>query len=185
MPVQDAFRQPINAVRIAANQSRWAEKHLRSLEMSYGKAPHFAAHREFFRDVYARPWERLFGVSEEILRYALNALDIRTPIVRSSELGVEGEATERLANLCRAAGADTYLSGAYATQAYLDPETLERAGVGLEIHHWRCPEYRQLHPACGFLPDLSIVDLLFNEGDNAHTILAAGGNVAGLEQSHP
>ncbi|MDH7571256.1 MAG: WbqC family protein [Armatimonadota bacterium] len=177
VPVQDAYRQPINAVQIAANEPRWAQKHWRSLQQHYARAPFFALHADFFRNLYARPWESLAAVSDAILQYTLQALEIQTPVIRSSQLNVPGHATERLAALCRAVGADTYLSGAYALQAYLDAEALRRAGVRLLFQQWSCPTYRQLYPAAGFVPDLSIVDLLFNEGPAAREILLSGGRV--------
>lgn len=179
VPVQDAYQQPINAVRIATAQARWAEKHGRSLEMCYAKAPFYSEHQAFLQEVYSRPWERLADVSEVILRYLLDALAIKTPVVRASELGVSGQATERLIALCRAVGADTYLSGAYALQAYLDAAAMERAGIRLVFQEWQCPEYRQLYPKAGFVPDLAALDLLLNEGPRSLSLLHSGGRVMG------
>ena len=179
VPVQNAFGEPINAVRIAANQPRWAEKHLRAFTMNYAKAPFFEEHRAFLEELYARSWEHLAPLSWEILRYTLETLGIRTPIVRSSELNVPGGATERLIGLCEAVGGDTYLTGAYALDAYLDADALAAAGLKLAIQEWQCPKYRQLYPSQGFVPDLCIFDLLFNEGINALEVLMAGGQVAG------
>jgi len=177
VPVQDAHEQPIASVPIAANQARWAEKHLRSLAMHYGKAPHFQAYRGYFEEVYTHRWELLAPLSREILRHTLEVLAIRTPVVRSSELGVEGKATERLIGLCQAVGGDAYLTGAYALDAYLDADAMGAAGIRLAIQEWHCPEYRQLYPGQGFVPDLSVVDLLLNEGPDASPILMRGGSV--------
>lgn len=177
VPVQDAYLRPINAVRIADSQPRWGEKHLRAIEMNYMKAEYFGAHQSFLRETYARRWESLALVSNAILDYTLQTLGIRTPVVRSSELDVPGQATERLIGLCRAVGADTYLSGAYAFQAYLDADVMMAAGLKLAIQEWHCPEYRQLYPSQGFVPDLSILDLMLNEGSSAFSILMSGGQV--------
>jgi len=45
--------------------------------------------------------------------------------------------------------------------------------------------YAQLYPGAGFVPDLSIVDLLFNEGPRAREILLAAGSVMQAEAAGP
>jgi hypothetical protein len=95
--------------------------------------------------------------------------------VRSSDLKVEGVATERLINLCRAVGGTSYFSGEYAVHAYLDAAAFEQAGIQLEFQHWNCPEYPQQFPKVGFVADLSIVDLLFNVGPDSLDLLLRGG----------
>ncbi len=177
VPVENAYLQPINAVRVAANQPRWALKHLRALEMHYGKAAHTAACWGKFREIYERRWDSLAELNWEILRSTLGLLGITTPVVRSSEMHVPGKATERLIHLCKEVGADTYLSGAHAVEAYLDADAMRSAGIRLAWQEWQCPEYRQMYPGRGFLPDLAIVDLLFNEGPQSSGILMAGGRV--------
>ena len=74
-------------------------------------------------------------------------------------------------------GGDSYLSGRHALQAYLDPAVLAAAGIRLAFQEWQAPVYQQLYPAAGFVPDLAILDLLFNEGPRAKEILLASGAV--------
>jgi hypothetical protein len=169
VPISASFNQPIKDVPLGAGN--WGEKHLRSLQMNYGRAPYFEEHFPFFCDLYCRPWALLHDVNSEILSYCLDRMGIRTPILRSSELSVPGVSTERLIHLCRAIGATEYYSGEYAVHAYLDPSLFEKAGIRLRFQQWKCPEYLQQFPKMGFMPDMSIVDLLFNEGPNSLNIL--------------
>lgn len=67
--------------------------------------------------------------------------------------------------------ADTYISGDYAGEAYLDKELFRKEGINLIFQNWACPEYSQLFPEAGFISDLSIIDLIFNEGENSIKIL--------------
>lgn len=60
-------------------------------------------------------------------------------------------------------GADEYYHGGTAAAAYLDENRLRDAGIAAVQQNWICKEYRQLHPRVGFLPNLSILDLLLNE----------------------
>ena len=52
-------------------------------------------------------------------------LGIKTKIVIESDLNVDGTSTERLVNVCKAVGADTYLSG-ISGRDYLDEKLFEK-----------------------------------------------------------
>ena len=173
VPIIQKFRQQLSEVQIDTKQP-WRRKHWRAIESSYQKATYFKEHGNFFRGVYERSWETLNGLNYEILFYALKALGIKTKIVRSWDLPLKGEATERLVGLCKELGAKAYLTGAYATQVYLDPALFEREGIELLPQEFKCPEYPQLFPEAGFIPELSIIDLLFNVGSESLEILMQG-----------
>lgn len=168
VPVHMHAAQRLDEVRIH-NGTPWRRKHWATLEQSYARAPYFDDYAGFLRKTYARDWEFLNDINQAMLRFFLDALEIRTPVAFSSELQVPGVATERLANLIKAVGGDTYLSGAYALDAYLDASVLEREGIALELQEWHAPTYPQRHGE--FVADLSIVDLLMNCGPDSLGVL--------------
>jgi hypothetical protein len=168
VPVYDSYRQTLDAVRIN-NKVPWRKKHARTIEQFYGSAPHFDAYAPAILDAYTRDWEFLNDLNRHKLHVYLEALQIETPIVYASDLQVPGEATDRLVNLVRAVGGDTYYSGAYALEVYLDAEVLAAAGIGLALQEWEAPVYPQRYGA--FEKDLSIVDLIMNCGPEAKEIL--------------
>ena len=88
--------------------------------------------------------------------------------MRSSSLGVRGEATERLVEICRVLGARRFYEGA-AGRDYLDEQLFRDAGIILEYQDYHHPVYPQLHGA--FVPYLSVVDLLFNVGPASLDVL--------------
>jgi hypothetical protein len=73
-----------------------------------------------------------------------------------------------LVEMCRAVGADTYLSG-QGGRDYVEPDALARAGIRHYFCRFSHPEYPQRFPP--FIPNLSVADLLFNCGDHAREIL--------------
>lgn len=176
VPIQRPTQRPICEVEID-NRTNWREKHLRALELSYRKAPHFASLWPAISDIYARDWTHLAALNRAMLELFLEQLGIKTPLLYSSELVTTGQSTDRLAELCRLAGGDEYLSGAYAVNAYLDPAVLQAAGIRLAFQEWHAPTYSQLYPQAGFVPDLAIVDLLFNEGPGTGRLLLEAGGV--------
>ncbi len=159
---------------VSVAEDRWRAQHWKSLQVAYGRAPYFREHGAFFAEFYAFPWEKLVELNVTSLEYLRRALGLRTPFVRASSLGVPGEGSGRLVRICKELGATVYLSGAYAATHHLDAGAFRGSGVDLMVLEWTCPPYRQCHPKVGFLADLSVVDLLFNEGGAAGHVLLRG-----------
>ncbi len=168
VPVQMKFAQRLGEVRID-ERTPWRKKHWKTIEQSYGRAPFFSEYAGFFGATYAREWELLNDLNRHMLEFYLHALGVTTRVEYSSALRVPGEATERLVNLIRAVGGESYYSGAYALDSYLDADALAQAGIALDLQAWRAPVYPQLHGE--FAPDLSIVDLLMNCGPESLGVL--------------
>ncbi len=173
VPILQKFQQLLSEVQIDTKQG-WQRKHWGALQSSYQKATHFKEHETFFLEIYEKTWEHLNDLNYEILFYLLKTLGISTRIIRSSELSLKGEATERLVGICKELGARTYLTGAYAAQVYLDANLFKREGIELAFQEFECPRYSQLYPTLGFIPELSIVDLIFNTGPKSLEILLQG-----------
>lgn len=162
---------------VAIDGSRdWRVEHAKSLKAWYGSALFFEKHAVFFQDVYARAWERLMALNVEMIRYLLDALGIKTRITFESQLAAGGTKTQRIINIGRKLGADTYLSGS-GGRDYLDEKLFNDAGIKLVYQEYKHPVYRQQFMGSNhaFLPYMSIVDLLFNEGDKSLEILRGGG----------
>lgn len=172
VPILHRFPQTIAEVRIS-NATCWARKHLQGLVVNYAGAPAFAAHRPFLAEIYGRRWNRLVDLCLETLAYLADVLQIRTKVVLASSLNVpeRESATDRLLAICRTLGAETYLSGAGA-RGYLDVRRFEAAGIGVCFQTFQCQPYPQRFGP--FVPDLSVVDLLFNCGELSLEILRRG-----------
>lgn len=172
VPVFERLGQPLDNVRID-NKRPWARKHARSIAQHYARAPHYPAHAAWLADVYGRRWDRLSDLNRVMLEAFLEQLGVDTPVVYASALDVPGVATERLVNLIKAVGGDTYLSGAHAVDSYLDAAAMADAGITLRRQQWIAPVYPQC--SAPFVADLSILDLLLNCGPDARAVLEGAG----------
>lgn len=159
---------------VAIADDRWREQHWRSLQTAYARSPYFRDHRAFFEDLYLRRWERLADLNRAVVTYVRDILRPSTVLVEASRLGVEGKGSERLVRICQRLGATVYLSGAFAARNHLDAHAFAGSQVDLRVLEWTCPPYRQGHMRAGFIPDLSVVDLLYNEGPHSVEVLASG-----------
>jgi WbqC-like protein family len=168
VPVATGLGDTLDQVGITPG-APWRRKHWRTIEQAYGKAPHFDAYAPTLAGVYERNWDSLNGLNRHMLDCFVKWLGIDTPIVYASDLNVPGTATERLVNLVKAVDGDTYYTGAFALDEYLDETLFEKAGIALRVQEWHAPVYPQLHGE--FVPDLSILDLLMNCGPESLDII--------------
>jgi len=152
------------------NEEDWASDHLKSIEHNYSKAACFQEHRQFFQALYKKKHEMLIDTSMEMINYSLNYLNIQTPVKMSSEFQIKSMSTQRIIDLCKAAGADTYLSGS-GGRDYMDVSLFEKNNIKLLFQDFKHPQYPQLFGS--FEPFLSIVDLFLNCGIESREILLA------------
>ena len=164
-------RQLIGEVAID-NTFPWRRQHLNSLKAWYANAPHFKDYIGFFEDIYSRDWERLVDLNVCIIKYILSALSISTPVSFESGLGISAQSTDRIIAICKKLNADTYLSGAGGKE-YLEENKFIESKIKLVYQSFSHPVYRQQSRSDGeeFIAQLSILDLLFNEGSNSKKIL--------------
>ena len=80
----------------------------------------------------------------------------------------EGAKADRILNLCQRMKATHYLTGSLARN-YLSQEDFSQKGIELEYQEYNHPKYSQRYP--GFIPNLSLIDLLFNVGDESLDVL--------------
>ena len=153
------------------NDEPWARKHWKSLQVAYAKAPYFNRYADFFQDIYAHRWERLVDLNETMLKGFLDILGIAVPVRSAGELQLQGEKSELVLDMCQQLGASQYIFGALGRD-YANVAAFDAAGVKVHIQDYVHPAYSQLHG--DFLPYLSIVDLLFNCGDESRDILMSG-----------
>jgi hypothetical protein len=168
VPVRYHFPEKINEVRI--NQAvDWRKKHLQALITNYSRAPYFKEYIPIFEDTFSREWEFISDLNIHLIESLKGLLDIGEILsVLSSDFKLSEEPTERLIDICKALGADTYLAGKGGAD-YMDLERFEKNKLKVIIQEFEHPVYPQLFD--GFQSHLSIVDLLFNCGPESMKII--------------
>jgi len=171
VPMRHEQGEKICDVRIDNNRD-WAAGHAKSLRACYGKAPYFDLHFPFFENVYSKRWERLIDLNVFIISYLLKVLKIERQVYFESKLDAGGEKTQRIINIGKKLNCDTYLSGS-GGKDYLEEDRFPQAGIKLVYQDFVHPVYRQQYAKTkeDFVPNLSVVDLLFNEGDHSADII--------------
>lgn len=172
VPIKKSSSPKLNEVKIE-NNIFWQKKHMKSLIVYYGKCDHFKDYKEFFEEIYNTntKWEKLHDLNMKTTLYLMKQLDIDTPFYFSSELLKNHpvtKGTQRIVEICKEFDAEIYLSG-ISGRDYLDKTLFEKNNITLEFQNYIAKKYKQLYR--DFIPNLSVIDMLFNVGDEAKKLI--------------
>ena len=168
VPVAYRFPQRINQVEINL-RTNWARKHLLAMRINYSKAPYFSDYFDPFEKILLEKWQGIAALNIRLVRALTELLRISTPLRLASELGHLPEGPdERLIAICQHMGAEVYLAG-MGGKDYMNLEKFEKTGIEVVFQEFKHPVYPQLYG--DFLPNLSVVDLLFNCGKQSLGII--------------
>jgi len=169
VPVKTSISLKVNEVLID-NSRNWQRKHLVALKTNYGRTEYFNQYWPIFEKVLTQKWEKLIDL-DMVFIYEINKiLGLEKEIKFSSHIEIQGERVGRLIDICKHLGADTFYEAA-GGKNYLEEEIerFNQTGIKLKFQQYCHPVYRQSFG--NFIPQLSIIDLLFNEGDKSLNIL--------------
>ena len=159
--VKGKFNQKINETLVS--DPSWNKKHWSTIKQVYSKAPHFKENKDFFENLYlSSTLENLSEINLYFIKAINTLLGITTPIIRSKDLELKGDKTEKLLNICLDLSVTDYYSGP-AAKNYMELSLFEDKNINV---HWfdysGYPEYTQMHG--DFEHGVTILDLIFNEG---------------------
>ena len=175
VPVQKVSRQtPISEIKISYDQGNPLGKHWKTIELAYKKAPYFEKYKSFFEKIYSKKYVLLRDLNVEIIKLVCDILGVKKKIVFSSELDLKDEnmaKTEKVINLCKNQGI-THLYDARGAEEILDKSLFRKEDILVDFQEFLHPEYSQLWGE--FVSYLSVIDLIFNQGDQSLSIIKNG-----------
>ncbi|WNW01968.1 WbqC family protein [Tenacibaculum sp. HL-MS23] len=128
---------------LVENDSPWQQQHLKSLQSAYRSSPFFEFYEDDIVKIFTRDYKYLHDVNIDTHLFIADALQIDTSFATSENYEVSPTITD-----------------------YRD---LAIAKKGIEV---KMESYIQMFDdKHGFIPNLSILDLLFMEGPNAISLL--------------
>lgn len=161
LPVNHKLGDKINTVKVCEPGSYI--KHWKTIEMNYRKAPFFEELRPALEQLYQSKPELLVDMNIALIRFFLDYAGIDTPLVLSSEMEKTGEKSDLILSICKNLGATSYLSGSGGIE-YLHTQDFDANGIRVELMEYTFQEYKQVTNKGGFIPKLSALDLIMNEG---------------------
>lgn len=129
-------------IRIS-DHGNWRHLHWNALLSAYGESPFFEYYEDDIRPFFERRWEFLFDFNWEITLKMCELIDIRPTLLAT----------------------DSYATATDGTCDYRD--VIRPKHPQPDNGFVAKPYYQVYQGKHGFLPNLSILDLLFNEGNEA------------------
>ncbi len=152
-------------------ENGWHRKHISSILQAYRRAAYFQDYAGELTAILGKRRAFLSELTSDLLRLVLRWLAIDTRLVVASDYDFAGRKSEYVVDMCRKLGATSLLFGSHGRE-YADKKVFEQAGVAIFFQKYHHPVYGQLYG--DFIPRLSIIDLLFNEGPRSREILLSG-----------
>jgi hypothetical protein len=145
------------------NDPKWKKKLVGNIHSNYGRHPYYRENIEPIAALIEASSDNLCELNLAVLSHLIRLFGLeKTRILKSSEVEVATTSTQRLIDLVKKAGCDTYLEGGGAT-GYQEDNLFQQAGIALLKQSFVHPAYPQRgNPS--FVAGLSILDSLFNCG---------------------
>ncbi len=132
-----------------SDHGNWRHTHWNALESAYENSPYFPYYADDFRRIYTQRYTFLVDFNEALRELVCELLSLQ-PCLSISTDYVDAQAE----------GLDDYR------------ETIRpKADFRLDPHFCPAPYYQVFSARTGFLPNLSIADLLFNMGPESRLVL--------------
>ena len=120
-----------------SNINNWQLNHWRAIESAYNKSPFFLYYRDELEAFYLRKFNNLLEFNSELLSFLLRKIGLKIEIIFSDDfLSIQNEEND--------------------LRFKFSPKKEEV----IQFPHY----YQVFEEKFGFIPNLSIIDLLFNEG---------------------
>lgn len=150
----DAPKCEMREVRIS-DHGHWRRLHWNALESAYRNSPFFDYYQDDFRPFYERKFEFLVDFNEALQELICGLIDMQPVVARTCEYKLDFSADEE------------------DWRERIHPKVDWHTDEGFVA----VPYYQVFEAKHGFLPNLSIVDLLFNMGPESLLVLrdAEGG----------
>lgn len=175
-------KTPTKAMRII-DSTRWRQLHWNALVSAYDRTPFFEFYADDFAAIYQTPYDKLVDFNADLQRLVLRLLDLHPTIVVNQDdyllLDEQGGLLNPSASLLSASahglqreGSEEVLSAPLRCQDFREtirPKIDFRFDTSFSPQHY----YQAFAAKHGFLPNLSIVDLLFNMGPESRVVLRA------------
>ena len=160
IPTNHDTSMAMKDIRIS-DHANWRHVHWNALLSAYGESPFFEYYQDDIRPFYEKKYDFLFDFNMEIMEKMIELLDIR-PRVSVTDRYVLSEERRAVGSEERRVKSEEFNTQIKDFRDVIRPKKPLPDAEFTPKRYYQV--YEQKH---GFLPNMSILDLLFNEGNEA------------------
>ena len=167
---KNKFTQKIIEVEIDYSNFK-ISKFLKTIETAYKKSKYFVLYFGEIEKVMCRKYKFLSELNINIIKIICGFLKIRNKLSKASSLNLDSEIskTDLLDSICKKKNSNEYISTIGSVEYLGNLKQFFYSKANINYFQYKISSYQQLGEV--FIPNLSIIDLLFNEGPDSIKII--------------
>lgn len=173
VPLKEASQnRQIRNIEVA-DDGKWRDKYLKTVELSYKKAPYYSSVFPILMNIILSATQSISELTRQSIIEINQYLNIGTIIQETSAVydNRQLKAEDRIIDICKREGADQYINPTGGTELY-SKEMFKRDGIDLLFLKSKPQRYGQFDNE--FVPWLSIIDvLMFNSKEEIMDYLSS------------
>tara|TARA_R110001592_G_scaffold247221_2_gene509292 strand:+ start:458 stop:1132 length:675 start_codon:yes stop_codon:yes gene_type:complete len=152
--------------QVEINKNGWVDKHLTNIKSFYKKTPYFENYYSDLEKIYLKNHNLLINLNLDLIKYFLNILNKKSNIILSSNIKTDLKGLDKILFILKSLNATKYISGSgEGSKRYINQDIFNNQNIELIWQNYEHPKYSQQFK--DFIPYMSILDLIFNEGPNS------------------
>tara|TARA_B110000008_G_C16877063_1_gene527279 strand:- start:271 stop:966 length:696 start_codon:yes stop_codon:yes gene_type:complete len=161
------FKQKISEVEISDDKNIQLIK--KKIYYAYNKSPYFLNYYENICNILESKLNYLSKINIELIKFFTKELNIKINFDYSSNYSLNLNKEKLIFKICKLNKCDQYLT-TIGSENYLKGYSVI-PNTNIKISYFKYDDIKYLQLNDDFIPKLSILDLLFNEGENSLKIL--------------
>ncbi|ALC86342.1 hypothetical protein AM499_11255 [Bacillus sp. FJAT-22090] len=153
--------QKINEVRCINRE--WIQSHQEIIKQAYSRHTYYEDVKSILDLTFEQTSEYLQDINIHFIKNTMDYLNITTPLLKSSDIPVEGDKSEYLYRICQYLGSYSYISAPGSIEYIEEEGIFQRSNIIVEVFEFIPNYYNQLGME-GFASHLSIIDVIANLG---------------------
>jgi len=160
VPLKKSKHTDLICEKQLAFDKKTKNRYFQQIERAYKLRPYYSL-IEPIKDIFETEQSSLSGLNVALIRYFFNILGIKCRLILSSEIDLQPSYPDPEVNfdICKKLNATVYLSGK-SGKDYLDTTKFVNNNISVLYQNFVHPVYVQ--SGADFVPNLSIIDLLFS-----------------------
>lgn len=164
---------PQKLCSVQTPHDKWIDRHIEILEMNYKPSEYIQIIYDLYDSYSLTEW--LSDINWYQMKLIADYLGIKTNIIRASDddFYPKDQKNEMILGMCQKYHADIFIFGPKGKD-YADLKLFEDNGINIIFQEYQHPVYPQMHMHNGFIPNLSVLDLILNCGKDSLEKLLEG-----------